>query len=169
MATGNHEPLISVSTFYEVQNIINTKRKVSGRTDELKATFFLTGFLTCPLCGRRICGSFSRGSKNRYPYYHCRGRCKTRINAILLNYNYERKLQQLILSEKATELFDHILDDSNLNTDRTECLGERRQLLRQLAQQQSALSKARKLFVEKILKFDDYSEFKREFLASFSC
>lgn len=169
MIKGNHEPLISVSTFYEVQNIINTKRKVSSRTDELKGTFFLTGFLTCPLCGRRVCGSFSRGSKNRYPYYHCRGRCKTRINAVLLNYNYERKLQQLMLSDKATGLFNHILDDSNLNTHRMECVSERRQLLRQLARQQSALSKARKLFVEDILKFDDYSEFKKEFLATSAC
>lgn len=109
MVKGIHEPLISVSTFYEVQSIINTKRKVLKRTDELKATFLLTGFLTCPLCGRRVCGSFSRGSKNRYPYYHCRGRYRTRISAVLLNYNYERKHQPFILSEKAVELFDRIL------------------------------------------------------------
>lgn len=32
MIKGNHDPLISVSTFYEVQNIINTKRRVSSRT-----------------------------------------------------------------------------------------------------------------------------------------
>ncbi|SDP94731.1 hypothetical protein SAMN05428975_3984 [Mucilaginibacter sp. OK268] len=50
-----------------------------------------------------------------------------------------------------------------------ECVSERRQLLRQLALQQSALSKARKLFVEDILKFDDYSEFKKEFLATSAC
>lgn len=169
MVKGIHEPLISVSTFYEVQSIINTKRKVLRRTDELKSTFFLTGFLTCPLCGRRVCGSFSRGSKNRYPYYHCRGRCRTRISAVLLNYNYERKLQQFILSEKAVELFDRILDDSNLNTHRIEYLNERSELIRQLSRQQSTLSKARKLFVEDILKFDDYSELKKEFLVSSAC
>lgn len=169
MVRGNHDPLISVSIFYEVQNIINTKRKISSRKEELKTTFFLRGFLICPLCNKRLTGSFSRGSKNRYPYYHCRGRCRTRISAVLLNYNYERKLQQLVLSDKATELFNRILDDSNLNMHRDEYLNERRELLRQLAKQQSALSKARKLFVEDILKFDDYSEFKKEYLANSAC
>lgn len=169
MVKGNHDPLISVNTFYEVQNIINTKRKVSNRKEELKSTFFLTGFLTCPLCGKRICGSFSQGSRNKYPYYHCRKRCKARINAVLLNNNYEQKLRQLMLSEKATELFNCILDDSNLNTRRMECLNERGGLIRQLAQEQSSLSKARKLFVEDVLKFDDYNEFKKESLANSAC
>ncbi|TDQ08865.1 recombinase family protein [Pedobacter metabolipauper] len=165
MVKGNHEALISVSTFYKVQDIINTKRRVSRRSEELKATFFLTGFLVCPLCGKRVCGSFSKGSKYKYPYYHCRGRCRTRINAVLLNYNYERKLQQLVLSNKAIHLFDLILDDVNLNTNRTECLNERAELLRELARQQSTLSKARKMYVEDEFKFDDYSEFKKEYLA----
>lgn len=169
MVRGNHEALIPVSTFWQVQNIINTKRRVSSRAEELKATFFLTGFLICPLCGRRVCGSFSKGSKKKYPYYHCRGRCRTRINAILLNQNYEHKLQQLVLSDKAMQLFNLILDDVNLITNRTEYLNERSELLRQLLKQQSSLSKARKLFVEDILKFDDYREFKKEYLANSSC
>ncbi|WEK18666.1 MAG: recombinase family protein [Candidatus Pedobacter colombiensis] len=169
MVKGNHEALISVSTFYQVQSIINSKRRISSRTEELKAIFFLTGFLICPLCGRRICGSFSKGSKNKYPYYHCRGRCRTRMNAVLLNYNYERKLQQLVLSDNAIQLLDLILDDANLITNRTEYLNERAELLRQLARQQSALSKARKLFIEDILKFDDYSEFKKEYLLNSAC
>lgn len=169
IVTGIHEPLISVSTFYEVQDIINTRRKVSSRTEELKATFILRGFLICPNCGKRLTGSFSRGSKSSYPYYHCRGKCKTRISAIQLNSNYEQKLQQITLSDKAIGLFSRILDDSNLNTSIVQYLDERKGLLRQLARQQSALSKARKLFVEDMLKFDDYREFKKECLANFAC
>src|SRR3546814_15991226 len=67
MGKGNHQPLISTSIFYRVQDIINTKVRGSKRSEELKAAFFLTGFLTCPLCGKRICGSFSRGSRYRSP------------------------------------------------------------------------------------------------------
>lgn len=166
MVKGNHQPLISTSIFYRVQDIINTKVRGSKRSEELKAAFFLTGFLTCPLCGKRICGSFSRGSRYRYPYYHCRGRCRTRTNAFLLNYSYESQLRQLKLSKLAVQLFNYILDDANLNTSKTACLNERAGILRQLARQQLALSKARKLFVEDMLKFDDYSEFKKEYLAS---
>jgi len=53
MVKGNHEALISMSIFYRVQDIINTKIRMSKRSEELKATFFLTGFLTCPLCGKK--------------------------------------------------------------------------------------------------------------------
>lgn len=114
---------------------------------------------------KRICGSFSKGSRYRYPYYHCRGRCRARTNAVLLNYSYESQLRQLNLSSKAVQLFNYILDDANLNTNRAACLNERAGILRQLARRQLALSKARKLFVEDMLKFDDYSEFKSEYVA----
>jgi site-specific DNA recombinase len=169
MIPGIHEPLISIPTFYEVQDIINTKRKVSSRAEDLKHAFFLRGFLECPICSRRFTGSFSRGSKNSYPYYHCRGKCRARVSAIKVNHNYEQKLQELMLSDKAIELFDRILDDSNLHTDKAQYLDERKRLLSQLAQQQSSLSNARKLFVEDILKVDDYTEFKKEYLASSDC
>jgi site-specific DNA recombinase len=99
MVKGVHDPLISEALFFEVQKIINTKRKTTSKTDKLKAMFFLRGHLICPLCGRKLCGSFSQGSTKKHPYYHCRGRCKTRINAVRLNDSYQRKLQQLELAK----------------------------------------------------------------------
>jgi site-specific DNA recombinase len=166
---GNHEELISQSVFYEVQDILNSKRKVSSKNNELKAMFFLTGFMDCPLCGKKICGSFSQGSRNKYPYYHCRNRCSTRINARLINLNYEQKLKQFTLSEGASDLFSQILDDVNLDWSSTEYFNERQGLLRRLLRQQTALSNARRLFVDDILKLDDYNEFKREMLDSSNC
>lgn len=163
---GNHEALISVSTFNEVQKVINTKRKVSSRSEDLKAAFYLTGFLICPQCGKKLCGSFSKGSSKKYPYYHCRAKCKTRISSVLLNYNYEINIRRLMLSEKSIPLFDAILDDANLNTSKRQCLSERAIVLGELAKQQSALSKARKMYIEDMFKLDDYREFKKEYLAN---
>jgi DNA invertase Pin-like site-specific DNA recombinase len=162
MIKGTHEPLISEELFYEVQNIITTKRKNTSKTDELKTTFFLKGYLTCPVCNRKLRGSFSRGSSKRYPYYHCSKGCKTRINAGLVNNSYDNKLQHLILSKKAIELFSLILEDTNVSTQKVEFLQERKILLKQLEEQESVLSKARKLFVADKLKFDDFSELKKE-------
>src|SRR3546814_7503009 len=54
MVKGNNQPLISTSIFYRVQDIINTKVRGSKRSEELKDAFFLTGFLICPLCCKRI-------------------------------------------------------------------------------------------------------------------
>jgi hypothetical protein len=158
---GIHDPLISEELFYEVERIITTKRKVTATADHLKTTFYLRGFLVCPICDRKLCGSFSRGSTERYPYYHCQGKCKTRINALFLNECYQHKLQQLVLSRRAVELFKCVLEDWNANTQKTEYVKSRNLIERKLNDEESILSKARKLFVSDILKLDDYNKLKR--------
>jgi site-specific DNA recombinase len=79
-------------------------------------------FLVCPVCARKLTGSFSQGSTKKYPYYHCPRKCKTRINALMLNDSYKQQLQQLSLSNKVTELFNCILEDSNKGTQKAEYL-----------------------------------------------
>lgn len=169
MVKGTHDPLISETLFYEVQHIINTKRKVTAKTDILKSTFFLRGFLTCPLCGRKLSGSFSQGSTKKYSYYHCQGRCKTRISAPFLNDCYQRKLQQLVLSNGAIGLLKIILEDCNTNSQKAKYLHDRNMVTIKLNEENSILSKARKLFVVDTLKYDDYSELKKESLANSKC
>ena len=169
MVKGIHDSLISETLFYEVQRIITTKRKTSCKREELKAMFFLTGFLTCPLCNRKLCGSFSTGSTKKHPYYHCRGRCKTRIKAPLLNESYQHELQRLMLSDKAVDIFNCVLEDWNTNTQKAEYLQERQQVVRKLQEQELTLSQARKLFVAAVLKLDDYSELKREYRVNSKC
>lgn len=169
LARGIHDALISEALFYEVQHIITTKRKTSCKSSELEDTFFLKGFLFCPLCERKLCGSFSRGSTKRYPYYHCRGKCKTRINALLLNDSYQHQLEQLVLSKKAIDLFKVILDDWNTNTQKAAHLQERKIVKRKLKEQGLILSQARKFFVTDLLKLDDYCELKCECQANIQC
>jgi len=169
MVKGIHDSLISETLFYEVQRIITTKRKTSCKREELKAMFFLTGFLTCPLCNRKLCGSFSTGSTKKHPYYHCRGRCKTRIKAPLLNESYQHELQRLMLSDKAVDIFNCVLEDWNTNTQKAEYLQERQQVVRKLQEQELTLSQARKLFIAAVLKLDDYSELKREYRINSKC
>lgn len=169
MIKGNHEALVSVSTFYEVQDIINTKRKVLPRKDDLKKAFFLTGLLICPRCGRKLCGSFSRGSRSLYPYYHCRGRCKTRISSVVLNLSYEKKIEKLVLSRNANELFVRVMDDSDLENTKSEFLNERAEIRRQISRKEIAMSKARNLFVEGKLTFQDFRELRKEYLSRQVC
>lgn len=169
MVKGIHDPLISETLFHEVQRNITTKRKTSCKREGLKAMFFLTGFLICPFCNRKLCGSFSQGSTKKHPYYHCRGRCKTRIKAPLLNERYQQELQHLILSRKAVDIFNCVLEDWNTNTQKAECLQERQQVVRRLHEQELTLSQARKLFIAAVLKLDDYSELKRECRVNSKC
>ncbi|WP_241314047.1 recombinase family protein [Chryseobacterium arthrosphaerae] len=166
---GIHEPLIPETLFDKVQNIITTKRKVTAKTDELKTLFFLRGFLVCPICGRKLSGSFSRGKTKKYPYYHCQGSCKTRINAILLNTCYQNKLQQLILSNKVIELFSYVLDNQDIKKQRAQYLSERSLIEKKLKEEESILSRARKLFVVEIFKLDDYNKLKAENQVNSKC
>lgn len=161
--------MISEALFYEVQHIITTKRKITAKADHLKATFFLRGFLKCPLCNRKLCGSFSKGSTKRYPYYHCYGRCKTRINALFLNDCYQRKLQQLVLLDKAVDLFSCVLEDWNKSTQKILYLQNKKQVVGKLNEQESILSQARKLFVAAVLKIDDFNHLKRECQVNSKC
>ncbi|MEF9478966.1 zinc ribbon domain-containing protein [Chryseobacterium sp. 1B4] len=77
--------------------------------------------MTCPVCGRKLTGSFS-GKQNRYPYYHCDNRCKIRIGAVLLNDSYQNKLQELILADNTMELFKNILENQNIKTQKASYL-----------------------------------------------
>ncbi|OBW40001.1 hypothetical protein AB670_03655 [Chryseobacterium sp. MOF25P] len=162
MIQGLHEPLISESLFYQVQSIINTKRKITSNRDDLKEIFFLRGFLTCPVCGRKLTGSYSKGKRKRYPYYHCHDGCRTRIDAILLNNCYQNKLQKLVLSNSSIELFKNILEDHNIRTQKASYLYAQQLLGRKIKEEKLTLSRGRKLFIAGILKIDDYNDLKKE-------
>lgn len=169
MVKGTHDPLISEALFYEVQQIITTKRVITAKENLLKTTFFLRGVLECPYCKRRLTGSFSTGSTKKYPYYHCHGKCKTRINALFLNDCYLKELQQLKLSNKAAGLFNLILRDWNTNTNKAVYLQNRNLVVRKIKEQESLLSQARKLFVVGVLKLEDYSSLKKEYQTNSKC
>ena len=164
---GTHEPLVSESLFYEVQSIINTKRKITGKADDLKATFFLRGFLICSICGGKLTGSFSKGSAKKYPYYHCQRGCKLRVNALFLNKCYQNKLQEWVLSNNAVELFEYILKEHNILTQKKGYLSERTLIEKKIKEEEVVLSRARKLLIANVLKTDDYYELKKENKNSF--
>jgi len=162
MITGLHGPLVSESLFNQVQSVINTKRRTTAKSDDLQSLFFLRGFLTCPICGRKLSGSVSKGRSKKYPYYHCHDGCRTRIDAIFLNDCYQNKLQQLILSNNTIELFKNILEDQNIKTEKASHLYSQKVLGRKIKEEGLTLSRGRKLFIAGILKIDDYNELKKE-------
>ncbi|WP_222103950.1 recombinase family protein [Mucilaginibacter corticis] len=164
LVKGVHEPLIPEKLFEDVQNIINTKRRLLCKRNELNDLFFLKRYLTCPVCGRKLCGSLSAGRSKKYPYYHCSiSSCKTRYKAEGVNDTYNDRLQQLVLTKNAIELFSMVLEDVNINSRKTAYLNERKFLLRQIDENDLFVSKARKLFVANKLKYEDYRAIKKEY------
>jgi site-specific DNA recombinase len=165
LVQGIHEPIVSEHLFYQVQNVILTKRRVLCKTDELKKVFFLKGYLVCPACKSKLRGSFSKGYNKKYGYYHCSGKCKIRVRAGALNDSYTQELRKMRLSRYATELFALVLEDFNIGTKKIEYLTERKKLSKQIDEQDQLLGKTRKLFVSDLIKFDDFSSIKNEVIA----
>lgn len=118
--------------------------------------------MTCPVCDRKLSGSIAQGSSKKYPYYHCYDRCRTRINAILLNDCYQNKLQQLILSNNTIDLFKCILQDQDIKTLKASYLYNQNLIERKIKEEGQVLSRGRKLFLAGVLKIDDYNELKKE-------
>ncbi|HXB08011.1 MAG TPA: recombinase family protein, partial [Puia sp.] len=58
---GLHEPLISEALFYEVQAVLNGRRRTYRTRMTVDEQIPLRGFLLCPRCGRNLSASASTG------------------------------------------------------------------------------------------------------------
>ena len=93
---GLHQPIISESLFYDVQDYLNGKKKTYrnkvGSLDVLQ----LRGFLICPKCGKVLTGSASKGRNGKYYYYHCSSSCGVRFKAENANDLFSRELKKFV-------------------------------------------------------------------------
>ncbi len=75
---GIHEPIISEDLFYEVQNVLNCKKKAKTKYSLINDEYPMRGNLLCPRCGRHLTGSSALGNGGKYYYYHFTKGCKER-------------------------------------------------------------------------------------------
>jgi hypothetical protein len=109
---GQHEPIISESLFYKVQDVLEGKRRKELPAHPSRQELLpLRGFLKCPVCGRTLTGSASKGNGGKYYYYHCKNGCKERQKAIEVNHSFYQLLLHVSSNEKALKSFEKILSD----------------------------------------------------------
>jgi len=160
---GIHEPLISEELFYKVQELITGRRRIRGKSKNIKAIFPLRGFLNCPYCSRRLSASTSQGRHAKYSYYHCcTARCKGRFRADALEMSYEEQLKNMRLTPVASKLLRLVLEDENILTVRKELLKNRVSILNELNKETMFMSKVRKLFIEDKIDNEDFISLKKE-------
>lgn len=160
---GIHQPLIPESLFHDVQTLLNSKRKIVSKKEDLIISFPLRGFLICPLCQGKITGSFSQGKRSKFGYYHCtRPKCKGRFRVEALNESYEKELKKIHLIPQVHELFDLVLEDENIYTNRRAQINDRKRILDQISKQQSLMSRARRFYLNEKIDFEDFGKFKEE-------
>lgn len=106
---GNHEAIISIDLFEQVQTILK-KRSETHMTRSVSSTFIFSGIIRCPKCGSRMIGSFMK--KRNHKYYICsqkktHGTCKMRnINELAIeqvlfhNFNWQAIFMQRFKPEE---------------------------------------------------------------------
>ena len=112
---GIHEPIISEELFYQVQDVLTGKRLKGGNLAMIhcaKDDLPLRGFLTCPICGKKLTGSASKGHGGKYYYYHCSKGCKYRYRATLVNAKFEEYLSTFAFDSQSVNLYNTILKDA---------------------------------------------------------
>jgi site-specific DNA recombinase len=73
---GDFDPLISEELFYRVRGILSGRVRVVAPHQRNRPDFPLRGLVRCHACGRELTGSWSKGRKERFAYYHCRPKCR---------------------------------------------------------------------------------------------
>ena len=61
LVQGQHEAIISESLFYEVQDVLNGKKRIQLVKASTDDNLPLRGYLICPKCGKQLTGSASKG------------------------------------------------------------------------------------------------------------
>lgn len=165
LVEGQHEPLISESLFYRVQEILELRKRniqKSGTKAVTPRSLVLRGFLICPKCGRVMTGSASRGRhKYYYPYYHCNSSCGTRFKSEPVNRLFEQTLKLFVPKPGMAELFRTIVCDAYAEKG-GQWRKDQNQKFDLIAEQHQKMKKSMELLLNEIITGTEYKQIKLE-------
>lgn len=160
---GQHEPLISEALFYEVQAVLDGRKRSQYKPKiTSNAALPLRGFLLCPQCGKILSGSSSRGRSKYYTYYHCFDGCTCRFSAETVNTTFSNELKKYQPRLVYSELYRDVILES-WHQQAPEVQDNTRQLRNEIKELDVKLSNIRnQVALEKITP-EDFHEMKAQF------
>ena len=159
-----HEALISEELFYNVQDILNGKKRPTVAGSKQKDELPLRGFLTCAKCGGQLTGSASKGKYQRYFYYHCQPGCKERFRADDANDKLVAKLQEISAKKEALKLYRLILE-KELKKSSRENTDDKQKIVTEINKNQERIDNAQKLMLDGQLDITEYRSIKHKYEA----
>lgn len=102
---GLHEEIISEELFKRVKLVLTGRQRAQYLKVQFNPILPLRRLLQCPLCGKKLTGSRSKGKLKHYYYYHCSKGCSYRIRADYLNGLFSLEIQKMHCSEKLSTQF----------------------------------------------------------------
>ncbi len=115
---GIHEPIISGYLFSSVQDVLDGRKKNSKMPSIINEDFPIKANLVCPVCGKQITGSKSRGNGGLYEYYHCTAKCKVRYKKNHVHEMIKVKLNEVSLNANIVSLYGAVLTDTITNNEK---------------------------------------------------
>ena len=109
---GTHEPLITEDLFYNVQDILDGRKRNIPTKNTRKDELPLRGYLICRKCGKLLTGSASKGNGGRYYYYHCQKGCNERFKAMEANQLFFMELKKFEFKPTVIDLYYNMLHDT---------------------------------------------------------
>ncbi|QEC45890.1 recombinase family protein [Pseudobacter ginsenosidimutans] len=160
---GQHEPLISESLFYEVQDILCGKNRKSrpGTKVIVPDQLPLRGFLICPNCGKMLTGSGSKGTYSVYYYYHCNSSCGCRFKAEDANERFIEELKKYAPNPAYCDLYAELLHEAYKQQTSSMSI-ERRQVLSQIEELTTRINTTRNKAADNQFSYEDFQIVKTE-------
>ena len=158
---GLHDALIKPSVFYEVQDVLEGRKRKLGTKIVTQDMLALKGFVNCPKCGRVLTGSASKGRTAHYHYYHCNATCGYRTRAEEANSIFEEHLKDFVLNMDAATLFKEVIIDVYKN-EHLITSSSRKQFIDRITALNNKITKARELLLNDDIEAADFRAVKME-------
>jgi site-specific DNA recombinase len=159
LVQGQHEAIITEKLYYEVQDVLDGKK----RTPNVKITSLdhlpLRNYLNCPKCGRQLTGSASRGRNQYFYYYHCIPACRTRFNAEKANDIFAKELRKFLPRQGMAEIYSLIIKDV-YNLESGSQFEGRKDILTQIHAENDRLAKGLNLLLDGAIESAEYKALK---------
>ncbi len=157
---GNHEPLITEALYDQVQLVLAGKRFKNTYKTCLRDELPLRGFLTCPRCGKKLCGSGSTGGSGiKHYYYHCKHGCKERVKANQINDAFSELISKLQFKKGVQDMYDQVLQDVFKSKNSQKSMSKQ-SLELEIEKNKERLNRAQQMMLDGEMDMVDYKEIK---------
>lgn len=158
---GLHKAIIDEQTFYEVQDILDgRKKKMPNKYSAVRDELPLRGYLSCPQCGRNLTGSASRGRLGgKFFYYHCSNGCKERQRAQDMNKEFLKVLHRFNAQGTILELGAKVFT-KQIKAENKQSKSELERITKELEKNRMRIKNAQVLMLDGELDPTEYKEMK---------
>ena len=147
--------IVSEELFYDVQNVLDGRKKVKTKYSAVNDEYPMRGHLICPRCGNTFTGSSALGNGGKYYYYHCVKGCRERQKSDVTHKAFEIWLNDISIKPEIASLYLAIMEDV-FKTNEGDRQGELKKLQKQIDNNAEMLDKSVKKFVNDDLDKHDY-------------